>query len=78
MKTQHSRRACLCMAALSAALIALFLTSFVVGRYDVSPLEGLRILLSRVMPVEQTWTKSMQAVVLNVRLPRIALACMVG
>ena len=78
MKTQHSRRACLCMAGLSAALMALFLFSFVLGRYDVSPLEVLRILLSRVIPMEETWTKSMQAVVLNVRLPRIALACMVG
>ena len=78
MKTQHSRRACLCMAGLSAALVALFLFSFVLGRYDVSPLEVLRILLSRVIPMEETWTKSMQAVVMNVRLPRIALACMVG
>lgn len=78
MKTQYGRRAYLCMAGLSAALFALFLFSFVLGRYDVSPLEVLRILLSRVIPMEETWTKSMQAVVLNVRLPRIALACMVG
>lgn len=78
MNMQHTRRAYLCMAGLSAALAALFLTSFVIGRYDVSPAEVLRILLAQVFPLEQTWSKSMQAVVLSVRLPRIALACMVG
>jgi len=78
MKTENSRRAALFMALLGAALAALFLFSFVLGRYDMSPLQVLRILLSRVIPLEETWTKSMQAVVLGVRLPRIALACMVG
>ena len=78
MKMPDSRRAPLCMAALGAALIALFLFSFVLGRYDVSPFQVIRILLSRVISMEQTWTKSMEAVILNVRLPRIALACLVG
>ena len=78
MKTQNSRRAALSMGVLGLLLGALFLFSFVLGRYDVSPLEVMRILAAQVIPVEPTWTKSMQAVVLNVRLPRIALACMVG
>lgn len=78
MKIQHTRRAGVCMAALSAALVALFLCSFVLGRYDMSAVQVLRILLAQVIPMEETWTRSMQAVVLNVRLPRIALACMVG
>ena len=73
-----SRKHTLCLLALGGALAALFLFSFVIGRYDMSPLQVLRILLSRVVNLEQTWTRSMEAVVLNVRLPRIALACMVG
>jgi len=78
MKTNHSRREALCLFVLSVLLGAMFLFSFVLGRYDVSPLQVLRILLAQVIPMEETWTKAMQAVVLNVRLPRIALACMVG
>jgi len=78
MNQSASRRNALCLLALSGALAALFLFSFVIGRYDVSPMQVLRILLSRIIPLEETWTKSMQAVVLNVRLPRIALACLVG
>ncbi|MBR5302855.1 MAG: iron ABC transporter permease [Clostridia bacterium] len=78
MKLRHSHRVWLCLTGLGAALFALFLFSFVLGRYDISPLQVLRILLAQVIPMEETWTRSMQAVVLGVRLPRIALACMVG
>ena len=78
MKMQSSRRAALSLMVLGVLLGVLFLFSFVLGRYDMSPLQVLRILAAQVIPMEPTWTKSMQAVVLNVRLPRIALACMVG
>ena len=78
MKTQSSRRAALCLGVLGLLLGALFLFSFVLGRYDMSPLTVLRILAAQVIPIEETWTRSMQAVVINVRLPRIALACLVG
>ncbi|MBR4039178.1 MAG: iron ABC transporter permease [Clostridia bacterium] len=73
-----SRRAALSMAMLGALLAVLFVFSFVLGRYDMSPLEVIRILLSRLIPMQETWSRSMEAVIMNVRLPRIALACMVG
>ena len=78
MDKNSSRRSALCIGVLSAALATLFLLSFVLGRYDVPLDQVVRILLSPLLDLEMTWTKSMQAVVLNVRLPRIALACMVG
>ena len=59
-------------------LLALFLLSFVVGRYGVPLGQVVRILLSGVLPLEQTWTDNMAIAVLNVRLPRILLACLVG
>ena len=72
------RRFVLLMAGLGAALFALFMLSFVLGRYDVPLGQVGRILLSRVIPLETTWTAGMQAVVLNIRLPRIVLAMLVG
>ena len=72
------RRAALSIAVLAAALLALFLLSFVLGRYDVPIWQVVRILLSRLLPLEQTWTGNMATAVLNVRLPRILLACLVG
>ena len=63
---------------MASALLALFLLSFVMGRYGVPLGQVVRILLSGVIPLEQTWTDNMAIAVLNVRLPRILLACLVG
>ena len=63
---------------MASALLALFLLSFVLGRYGVLLGEVVKILLSRVFPIEQTWTDNMAIAVWNVRLPRILLACLVG
>ena len=63
---------------MASALLALFLLSFVVGRYGVPLGQVVRILLSGVLPLEQTWTDNMAIAVLNVRLPRILRACLVG
>lgn len=66
------------MGVLLFALFALFMLSFILGRFDVPLVQVARILLSCVLPMEETWTAGMQAVVLNIRLPRILLAMMVG
>ena len=68
------RRVCL----MALALAALFLLSFIWGRYDVPLGEVVRILLSRVFPLSQTWTANMAIAVWNVRMPRILLASLVG
>ena len=77
-KTADDRRARLWIVVLAAVLLALFLVSFVLGRYDVPLWQVVRILLSKVLPLEATWTANMAVAVLNVRLPRILLACLVG
>lgn len=63
---------------MASALLALFLLSFVMGRYGVPLGQVVRILLSGMLHLEQTWTDNMAIAVLNVRLPRILLACLVG
>ena len=63
---------------MASALLALFLLSFVMGRYGVPLGQVVRILLSGMLSLEQTWTGNMAIAVLNVRLPRILLACLVG
>lgn len=76
--TASARRAVVCLLALCVLLVALFLFSFVLGRYDVPIVQVVRILLSRIFPLEETWAANMYAAVINIRLPRIALACLVG
>ena len=59
-------------------LLVLMLLSIAIGRYPVPVGEVVRILLSGVFPVEQTWTAQMAAAVWQMRLPRNLLAVLVG
>ena len=76
--TASARRAMGYILLLSGMLAALFLASFILGRYDVPITQVIRILLSQFLPLNETWEPNMRAAVINIRLPRIALACMVG
>jgi len=63
---------------LAAVLLLAFLASFALGRYGVPAGEVVRILVDRVVPLENTWTPQMETAVVNIRLPRILIACLVG
>ena len=76
--TREARRALRVLGVLAAGLAGLFLASFAVGRFAVPLGDVVRILLARVWPMEATWAANMEAVVINIRLPRIVLACLVG
>lgn len=58
--------------------LILALVSIGVGRYQVDFMVQIKILLSQVFPIEQTWTNTEETVVMNVRLPRIILAMLIG
>lgn len=54
------------------------LISIGIGRYHIDFIVQLKILLSQIIPMEQTWTNMEETVVINVRLPRILLAMLIG
>ncbi len=58
--------------------LILALVSIGIGRYQVDFMIQIKILLSQVFPIEQTWTNTEETVVMNVRLPRIILAMLIG
>jgi len=63
---------------LTVLLLLAILISFTLGRYAVPLKELSYILWSKIAPVTQFWTDTMEKIVFNIRLPRILLACMVG
>lgn len=63
---------------LAVVLAALFVLSFAVGRYPISPVDVVRILASHVLPVDHTWPDILDTVVTQIRLPRILAAMLVG
>jgi iron complex transport system permease protein len=59
-------------------LAGLFILSFAIGRYPVSPGDVVKVLVSHVIPIDQTWPDVLNTVVTHIRLPRILAAMMVG
>ena len=75
---QQNRRGKTVIVVLILSLLALILLSVAMGRYRVPVGEAVRILLAKVFPIAPTWTAQMETAVLNIRLPRVLLACLVG
>ncbi len=63
---------------LSAVLMLSFFASFLVGRYAVSPDVVWDIIRSNFMKVDAYWDDTLVTVVMQVRLPRIVAAILVG
>ncbi len=63
---------------LALALAGAILGSVALGRYPISLKELGGILLSRFVEIEPFWTKTQESLLLQHRLPRILLACLVG
>ena len=62
--------------AIGYAIVAL--ASLSIGRYGVGILDIIKILLSRILPIESTWTMQAEAAILSIRLPRIIASTLVG
>lgn len=80
MRKEHcgSRSYGIVMTCLGVALAVILIGSVVLGRYPIGIRELGGILLSKIVDIEPFWTKTQEALLLNHRLPRIILACLVG
>jgi iron complex transport system permease protein len=59
-------------------LIATIIISFRLGRYPISTKDLFAIFISKFYAVNHFWTDQTEAILFNIRLPRIILACLVG
>ncbi|WP_027185549.1 FecCD family ABC transporter permease [Desulfovibrio inopinatus] len=73
------RRHCaLSFVVLTVFLFFVFCISFCVGRYDISIVQVVKVLASKVFPIQQDWPSTLDTVVFQVRMPRIMGAALVG
>ncbi|SBW10304.1 Iron chelate uptake ABC transporter, FeCT family, permease protein [uncultured Eubacteriales bacterium] len=75
---RSNRKKRLIILALCLLLLAVCALSVTVGRYPVPLRELGGMLLSKFVSIEPFWTSTMEKVLFNVRLPRLAMACLVG
>lgn len=59
-------------------LIIVIPISVSIGSSDIFPVLTAKILLSQFIPIEQIWSESQEVIIINVRLPRVLLAGLVG
>lgn len=63
---------------LAIILAGLFLLSFVLGRYPISVGGVIKLLAAHVIPIDHDWPTILETVIIQIRLPRILAAMMVG
>lgn len=68
----------LMIAVFVAIYIITIILSFALGRYHIGPLTLIKVLLSKVFPIEETWPKQVEIIVFNIRLPRLLAASLIG
>ncbi|MEG0751220.1 MAG: iron ABC transporter permease [Oscillospiraceae bacterium] len=72
MKSSHK------LALLALAMFLIAAMSLTLGKYPISIRELCGMAFSKIVPIGKFWTDRVETVFFNVRLPRVALACMVG
>ncbi|MGI5901464.1 MAG: FecCD family ABC transporter permease [Desulfitobacteriia bacterium] len=75
---KHTGKGAYIVMGLGFTLLIIVIISFQLGRYPILPKEVFGILFSKVLPVEQFWADRLEVVFINIRFPRILLACLVG
>lgn len=58
--------------------IVVFFGSFMLGRYPVSPIELIKIILSDIIDIPQSWPDAAENVIFQIRLPRVLAAAIIG
>ena len=78
MKLYPGRKPNLRFVILTVLFFAALFFSVLAGRFSLSPLQLLRLLASKVLPVKKTWPTAAETVVFSLRLPRVFKAAVIG
>lgn len=78
IKAKHKPQQVSVTVAMGILTIALSLAALCLGRYELSVVDVVKILLSPFFDLQRSWTDAMENVVFQVRLPRVCAALLVG
>jgi iron complex transport system permease protein len=77
-KANSVSRYCTVVTLAAIALVIVLIAALSVGRYAVSFSVTIRVLLSKLYPIAQTWDNKTDAVIMILRLPRSVAAILIG
>ena len=78
MVTEKERKGRIYIAAFGILFAAVFILSFAVGRYPVSPAELVRVVFGKLTGARQTWANEIELVIFKIRMPRVLAGAMIG
>ena len=58
--------------------ILVFFLSFASGRYPVDPVTLVKVLISRIADIPQTWPDQAETVIFRIRLPRVLIGALIA
>jgi iron complex transport system permease protein len=63
---------------LAALMLLVGVSALSMGNMEISPLTVMKIIFSRIFPISLTWPQTLDSVIMDVRLPRVAAGLLVG
>ena len=78
MLTKREKKGRYYVAAFAVVFAAVFVLSFAIGKYPVSPVELLRLFFGKLTGTAKTWTDEAEIVVFRIRMPRVLAGAMIG
>jgi len=76
--TERERKGKYYIVAFAVLFAAVFVFSFAIGRFPISPGELLRVFFGKLTGGPQTWTNEVELVIFKIRMPRILAGAMIG
>lgn len=78
MVTAKKTKAKYYLAAFAVLFAAVFMISFTVGKYSVSPRELIHVLFGKLTGAPQDWPNEVELVIFKIRMPRVLAGAMIG
>lgn len=78
MRSKDKKQRNAWFAGLSLLFLVVFVISFNIGKYPISPAQLGQVIFSKLLGRPQTWANEIEVVIFRIRLPRVLAAALVG
>jgi len=76
--TVKEKRGKYCIAAFAVLFAAVFVISFAIGKYPISPGTLFRVFFGKLIGAQKTWSNEAELVIFKIRMPRILAGVLIG
>ena len=78
MITEREKKGKIYIIVFAAIFAAVFILSFAIGKYPITPGELLRVFFGKITGAAPTWTNEVELVIFKIRMPRVLAGAIIG